>query len=142
MKSDVVMALIGGAMIGLAASLLLLLRGRVAGISGVVGQLVGQGTTDRGWRLSFLVGLFLGGTVIVSLSPSMIDAPNGRSLTQLIAAGLLVGYGTRLGNGCTSGHGVCGLSRRSGRSLAATAVFMLTGFVTATLIGLTLGTRA
>ena len=142
MKSDFVMALIGGAMIGLAASLLLLLRGRVAGISGVVGQLVGQGTTDRGWRLSFLVGLFLGGTVIVSLSPSMIDAPNGRSLTQLIAAGLLVGYGTRLGNGCTSGHGVCGLSRRSGRSLAATAVFMLTGFVTATLIGLTLGTRA
>ena len=139
MKSDFVMALIGGAMIGLAASLLLLLRGRVAGISGVVGQLVGPGTTDRGWRLSFLVGLLLGGAVIVSLSPSMIDAPNGRSLTQLIAAGLLVGYGTRLGNGCTSGHGVCGLSRRSRRSLAATAVIMLTGFVTATLIGLTLG---
>jgi uncharacterized membrane protein YedE/YeeE len=139
MKEDFVMAIAGGALIGLAATLLLLVQGRIAGISGVLGQLIGQHTTDRNWRMTFLVGLFAGGALVVWLSPEMIVAPNHRSLSQLIAAGLLVGYGTRLGNGCTSGHGVCGLSRRSGRSLAATVTFMATGFGTATFIGWLMG---
>ena len=124
MKADFVMAVAGGALIGLAATLLLLVQGRIAGISGVFGRVIGQHTADRNWRMTFLVGLCAGGALVVWLSPAMIVPPSHRSLAQLIAAGLLVGYGTRLGNGCTSGHGVCGLSRRSGRSLAATMTFM------------------
>ena len=141
MNQAFMMALAGGALIGLAATLLLLVQGRIAGISGVLGQMVGRRPADWQWRFTFLAGLFVGGTLIVWLSPSMIAAPTGRSLSQLIGAGLLVGYGTRLGNGCTSGHGVCGLSRRSGRSLAATVTFMAAGFATATLVGWLMGAQ-
>ena len=122
-------ALAGGALIGLAAALFVLLNGRIAGISGVVGGLLQARRGDVGWRVAFLAGLF-GAPLIYSLftalPPLTIDAGTG----TLVVAGLLVGVGTRYGGGCTSGHGVCGLSRLSLRSLAATLVFMAAGFAT------------
>lgn len=122
-------SLIGGALIGLAAALLLLLNGRIAGVSGILGGLIERGTTDRGERLAFIGGL-LGGPVLFALVLQRPAITLDASAITLIAAGLLVGYGTRLGGGCTSGHGVCGIARLSPRSLIATAVFMAAGIVT------------
>jgi hypothetical protein len=136
MMSSILWATLGGGLIGLAASWLLLAKGRVAGISAIVGGLLGAWNADSTWRLSFLLGLMAGGGVLMATLPEAIVAPAGRSLVAVAAAGALVGYGTRLGSGCTSGHGVCGLTRFSPRSLVATLTFMGTGFVTATLLGL------
>lgn len=119
-------SLAGGAIIGLAATLFLYFNGRVAGVSGITGGLVG-GAEGRPWRLAFLGGLLAGGLLLKWLRPEAFGALPVRSPALLVAAGLLVGYGTRLANGCTSGHGVCGLSRGSLRSLAATLTFMATG---------------
>lgn len=122
-------ALAGGAAIGLAASMLLLLNGRVAGISGILGGLLGAGRGDIAWRIAFIAGLMLAPVVI----RAAVDPPDptiAASYPVLLLAGVLVGTGTRYGSGCTSGHGVCGLSRLSPRSLAATVVFMLAGFAT------------
>ena len=120
-----VAALIGGALIGLAASLLVLARGRIAGISGILaGLLVRPQAGDVGWRAAFVVGLLVAPLLLEIANPLIIEA----GPVRLIAAGLLVGLGTRYGSGCTSGHGVCGLSRRSPRSLVATLVFMAAGF--------------
>lgn len=119
-------SLLGGSLIGLAAALLLLLNGRIAGISGILGGLLERGATDRGERLAFLGGLIAGAVLfawVVARPAISIDA----SAVTIIAAGLLVGYGTRLGGGCTSGHGVCGVARLSPRSLIATSVFMAAG---------------
>lgn len=123
-------SLIGGAMIGLAASIMLLMNGRIAGISGIVSGTVMPGTKDRDERLAFLVGLLGGGALLFWLRPQSM--PNATSLPIGLAAiaGLIVGFGTRLGNGCTSGHGVCGISRLSARSLVATITFMVTGAIT------------
>ncbi|MBJ7312212.1 YeeE/YedE family protein [Rugamonas sp. CCM 8940] len=122
-------ALLGGAMIGLAAALLILLNGRIAGISGILGGLLRPLRGDIGWRAAFIAGL-VGAPVVyglfAALPPVSIAAGDG----ALLLAGLLVGVGTRYGAGCTSGHGVCGLSRLSWRSLAATATFMAAGFAT------------
>jgi uncharacterized protein len=122
--------LVGGALIGLAATLLLWSHGKIAGISGLYGGLFLRETEDRGFRMSFLAGLLAGGIGLGVAHPDAFGASSPVSLPVVAAAGLLVGFGTRLGNGCTSGHGVCGVSRLSGRSLAATVTFMLTGFVT------------
>ena len=122
-------ALIGGMLIGLAAAMFVLLNGRIAGISGVLGGLFKPTRGDLGWRVAFIGGLIGAPLVyaIFSTLPSVqIDAGYG----ALLVAGFLVGVGTRLGSGCTSGHGVCGLSRLSARSLVATATFMAAGFVT------------
>ena len=122
-------ALAGGALIGLAAALLLLLNGRVAGISGVLGGLLKPVKGDIAWRAAFVLGLVgapLAYLLFARLPVPRIDA----EYAALIAAGLLVGVGTRYGSGCTSGHGVCGLARLSPRSLAATACFMASGFAT------------
>lgn len=122
-------ALIGGMLIGLAAAMFALLNGRVAGISGVIGGLFKPLRGDVGWRVAFIGGLIvapLAYGLFAALPPVQIDAGYG----ALIAAGLLVGVGTRYGAGCTSGHGVCGLSRLSPRSLVATLAFMGAGFVT------------
>ncbi|HEY6562511.1 MAG TPA: YeeE/YedE thiosulfate transporter family protein [Polyangiaceae bacterium] len=121
-------ALTGGALIGLAASLLLVLRGRVAGISGIVAGLFLGPLGEAGWRALFVAGLLSAGGLAVWLAPERMGS-SPRSLLMLAVAGLLVGLGTRLGNGCTSGHGVCGLSRLSVRSLIATATFMATGIL-------------
>jgi uncharacterized membrane protein YedE/YeeE len=136
MMSSILWATVGGGLIGLAASWLLLSKGRVAGISGIVGGLLGAWNADSNWRSSFLLGLLAGGVVLMSTLPEAIVAPAGRPLVAVAAAGALVGYGTALGSGCTSGHGVCGLTRFSPRSLVATLTFMATGFMTATLLGL------
>ena len=122
-------ALAGGALIGLAAALLLLLNGRVAGISGVLGGLLKPVKGDIAWRAAFVLGLVgapLAYLLFARLPVPRIDA----DYAALIAAGLLVGVGTRYGSGCTSGHGVCGLARLSPRSLVATACFMASGFAT------------
>lgn len=129
-----VSALIGGGLIGLAASLMLLLNGRIAGISGIYGGLLRPSPGDIGWRATFVLGLLAGGVVVMVLSPEMIAASAVRSLPATVLAGLVVGFGVRMGNGCTSGHGVCGLTRFSRRSLVATVTFMATGAVTASLI--------
>ncbi|WMJ09023.1 YeeE/YedE family protein [Nitrosomonas sp. sh817] len=119
----------GGAVIGLAVAVLLLFNGRIAGISGIVGGLLRMPKGDIGWRVAFIAGLVLSVAIwkLFWILPEIkIEAGYG----MLALAGLLVGYGTRLGSGCTSGHGVCGLSRRSPRSIAATVVFMTMGFAT------------
>lgn len=139
MMESIQMALVGGVMIGLAASLLLLIIGRVAGISGIVGGLLQSPNTDTSWRLLFVIGLVAGGFSIMALMPTAIAEPDSRSLFAVGAAGLCVGVGTRMGNGCTSGHGVCGLTRFSKRSLVATLSFMATGFATATAVQLFFG---
>jgi uncharacterized protein len=122
-------ALAGGALIGLAAALLLWGSGRIAGISGIVGALLRPARGDVAWRVAFVAGLLIAPAAHAlwrSVPAPRIDA----STATLLAAGLLVGIGTRYGAGCTSGHGVCGLSRLSPRSAAATAVFMAAGFAT------------
>ena len=134
-------ALAGGAMIGLAASALLLLTGRVAGISGIYGGLLRPVAGDLGWRAAFVLGLLIGGAGLALLMPDAVAATPDRSLAATAVAGLVVGFGVRMGNGCTSGHGVCGLSRMSVRSLAATLTFMATGFATASAIQLLAGGR-
>jgi uncharacterized protein len=121
-------ALIGGGLIGAAASILLLGSGRVAGISGILGGLLTPTRGDRSWRALFLLGLLAAGVIAAAFAPQLIGS-SPRSLPTLIAAGLLVGSGTRLGNGCTSGHGVCGISRLSPRSLVATATFIAAGMI-------------
>jgi uncharacterized membrane protein YedE/YeeE len=116
--------LAGGLLIGLAAALLLLTDGRVAGISGVVGGLVEPSPDGVAWRAWFVGGLLLGAIALRVLAPGVFGTGPTASLGTLAVAGALVGYGTRLSNGCTSGHGVCGLSRRSPRSLVAVMTFM------------------
>ncbi|MCC7702626.1 YeeE/YedE family protein [Janthinobacterium sp. GW460P] len=126
-------SLAGGMLIGLAAALLILFNGRIAGISGILGGVLRPRSGDLGWRIAFLAGLI--GTPLLwqlwqALPPVQVDA----GTPALIAAGLLVGVGVRYGAGCTSGHGVCGLSRLSPRSLAATCAFMAAGFLTVYLL--------
>lgn len=123
-------ALAGGVLIGLSATLLLWLNGRVAGVSGILNGVLFPRTGDVAWRTMFLIGLIAAAGLYMALVPG---APLPRAdfpRAGLIAAGLLVGFGTRMGNGCTSGHGVCGLGRLSMRSLAAVATFMLTAIAT------------
>lgn len=122
-------SLAGGLLIGLATAMFLLLNGRIAGISGILGGLLRPVKSDIGWRVAFVAGLIFSPIVFNVAAPLpmvQIDA----DVASLIMAGLLVGIGTRYGSGCTSGHGVCGLSRLSPRSMVATAMFMLAGFVT------------
>lgn len=122
-------ALAGGALIGLAAAMFVLLNGRIAGISGVLGGLLNPVRGDIAWRSAFVIGIIvapLAYALVAALPQPRIDSGYG----ALIAAGLLVGIGTRYGSGCTSGHGVCGLSRLSPRSLVATVAFMAAGFIT------------
>jgi uncharacterized membrane protein YedE/YeeE len=122
-------ALGGGALIGLAASLVLLTHGRVAGISGIFGGLLGRPPADLSFRLAFVAGLVLAGLIVALVLPDLVPHTSS-SLVLPAIAGLLVGFGARLGNGCTSGHGVCGISRLSRRSVVATLTFMLTGAIT------------
>ncbi|RSD29677.1 YeeE/YedE family protein [Vibrio pectenicida] len=123
-------SLIGGMMLGLSAIFLLFISGKVAGISGIINGLLSPAKGDVLWRALFLLGLVIGGSFgLVSMG---IQAPNtdGVPIHILILAGLLVGFGTRLGNGCTSGHGICGVGRLSFRSLLATGVFIFAAMVT------------
>jgi uncharacterized membrane protein YedE/YeeE len=124
-----VSALIGGALIGLAAAAMWWLLGRVAGVSNVLGAAMVSRGENLAWRIAFLAGLFLSGLVAILWVPGRVFFDLQAGYGQLIAAGLLVGLGTQLGSGCTSGHGVCGISRLSGRSIVATLLFMAAGMV-------------
>ena len=121
--------LAGGALIGLAAALLLWSIGRIAGISGIVNGIVEGARGDRAWRIAFIAGMMIAGAVMLQFVPAPARAQTGAT-PILLVAGLLVGFGTRMGNGCTSGHGVCGLGRLSRRSLAAVVTFMAAGMAT------------
>jgi uncharacterized membrane protein YedE/YeeE len=127
-------SLAGGLLVGVAAAMLILFNGRIAGISGIVGGLLRPVRGDVGWRAAFVAGLLAAplAWLAIAAAPRLHVAA---SVPALVAAGLLVGVGTRLGSGCTSGHGVCGISRGSLRSLAATATFMGAGFVVRHVLG-------
>ena len=123
-------ALAGGIMIGTASALLIAFNGRVAGISGILGGLLSRWSPDQWWRLTFLLGLVLGGGAAFYWAPEAFIDITENGTMQVLAAGLLVGLGTRIGSGCTSGHGVCGIGRLSIRSLVATLVFVGSGMLT------------
>jgi uncharacterized membrane protein YedE/YeeE len=130
---------IGGALIGLASVLLMMLTGRIAGISGIFGGLLSFKASDRDWRLAFVAGLILAPVVsgVAGYPLPMPQMPD--SWVLITVAGLLVGFGARLGGGCTSGHGVCGIARLSARSIAATAIFMATAVIVVALMRHTIG---
>ncbi len=134
-----VSAALGGILIGVAASMMLLLNGRIAGISGIFAGLLRPRPGDVSWRAAFIGGLLLAGALLVVAAPGSIAPTATRSVAATAAAGVLVGFGVRMGSGCTSGHGVCGLSRLSARSLVATLTFMATGMLTASLLQLVAG---
>lgn len=131
--------LIGGVLIGLAVTLMLLFNGRVTGISGIISSSLAKPTPDGLWRWYFISGLVVGGLVMNFLRPDLFINTTGRGYGITLVAGLLVGYGTVMGSGCTSGHGVCGISRFSLRSALATVTFMLFGFLSVQLVKSFLG---
>jgi len=121
---------IGGILIGLGAALMLVFNGRIAGISGIFEGVVVPDEGTFGWKAAFVGGLLVGGAVMFAIVPQWFEVTIERSTVGFVVAGLLVGFGTRLGNGCTSGHGVCGMSRMSRRSIVATLSFMAAGAAT------------
>jgi uncharacterized membrane protein YedE/YeeE len=137
--AEYVRPLIGGAFIGVACALLLLLHGKIAGISGICAGLLRFERGDLAWRAWFVAGMLVSAAILGRLLPGAYVVAVPRSTAGLAVAGLLVGVGTRLGNGCTSGHGLCGVSRLSRRSVTATVIFMALGIVTTTMVGRWLG---
>ena len=131
---EILMPLTGGILIGIAASMMLLFNGKVAGVSGIFGGMLFQQGKERAWQLSFIAGLIAGGILLYIINAEFFENTSGRGLLTATIAGLLVGIGTRVGGGCTSGHGVCGIGRLSGRSLVATVTFVITGLVTVALV--------
>lgn len=129
----------GGLLIGLSATLLLLLNGRIAGISGMLGGLLTSNGLERWWRLVFMLGIIVGAFVFNLIWPGSYQPRVSFPIWLLALAGLLVGFGTRMGNGCTSGHAICGIARLSVRSIVATITFMASGFITVYLIRHVLG---
>lgn len=126
---------LGGALIGLAAALLMVLTGRIAGISGIFGGLIAPGAGDRGWRIAFVAGLIAAPLLASFFTNSSLPSPAmPASMVMIAVAGLLVGIGSRMGGGCTSGHGVCGIARFSARSLIATAIFMAAAIATVAVV--------
>ncbi|EGR4486630.1 YeeE/YedE family protein [Vibrio cholerae] len=123
-------SLIGGMLLGISATLMLLMNGKIAGISGILTGLLTPKSRDFAWRLLFVVGMISGGVIGVKLSGHAVPTDFGVSGILLATAGLLVGVGTRLANGCTSGHGICGIGRFSKRSIVATCVFMVVAAIT------------
>lgn len=129
MHQDWINALFGGVIIGIAVSLMLLWNGRVTGISGIINGTLSPLKGDTGWRVLFIIGLLLGGLALKVLNPNIFSGNLETDTWTTVVAGLLVGFGTILGSGCTSGHGVCGISRMSVRSLVATIIFISAGVV-------------
>jgi hypothetical protein len=124
-----VSAAIGGALIGLSAVLLMLFSGRIAGVSGIFDGLINPKTSDRAWRAAFVAGLIAAPVTAMLVSYAVPTPQMPASYVTIIVGGLLVGFGARLGSGCTSGHGICGIARLSPRSIAATGVFMVAAIV-------------
>lgn len=134
-----VASLAGGIIIGIASAIMLLYVGRIAGISGIFGGLLNAKKGDTAWRGMFISGLLAGGLILLAVYPDSLRIQVDRSLGAVIVAGLLVGIGSRLGSGCTSGHGVCGVGRVAPRSLVSVGVFMATGAATAIIVNHLLG---
>lgn len=132
--NEMVNPIIGGLLIGFSAALLLWSIGRVAGISGILWQGVKEGLNDQAWRIMFLFGLVLGPLMLITLGSHEIPKVNDMGWPMVVLSGVLVGLGTRMGSGCTSGHGICGIARFSKRSIVATLVFMAVGILTVTLV--------
>lgn len=132
LQDEYFLATLGGLMIGTAAVMLLWFNGRIAGISGITNGMFGKDRTEVGWRVAFVVGLIASGFLYQLLSPAPLIARTDFPTWLTVVAGLLVGFGTRLGNGCTSGHGICGVGRLSLRSIVATMTFVLVGMLVAT----------
>lgn len=127
MPIDWIYALLGGILIGIAVSLMLYWNGRVTGISGIINSAFTAARTEAGWRLAFLAGLLTGGLLLKLFQPEVFSGQLNTPVWSIVLAGLLVGFGSTLGSGCTSGHGVCGISRLSIRSILATVTFILAG---------------
>jgi uncharacterized membrane protein YedE/YeeE len=132
-------ALIGGILIGLSASAMLLLEGKIAGISGIFAGVLAPSKGETEWKAAFVGGLLAGGVLLRIFLPSAFDFGIVRPYGMLMLAGVLVGFGTRLGNGCTSGHGICGISRLSARSMVATITFIASGMLTVYLVNHVMG---
>lgn len=132
-------ALSGGILIGLAATLLLLFNGRIAGISGIMGGLINAPKAELYWRIAFLLGIVIGAFLLHQIRPDFYQPRENFPAWFLALGGFLVGFGTRMGNGCTSGHAVCGIARFSVRSIAATITFMVSGFLTVYIVRHVLG---
>ncbi len=129
MAPEWINALIGGGLIGVSVSLMMFLNGRITGISGILSSAMGSLNQDSPWRILFLLGLFLGGVLMNQVQPDFFKNNLTSDSWTVMVAGLLVGFGTVMGSGCTSGHGVCGMSRLSPRSIVATLVFMAAGIL-------------
>ncbi len=127
--NPILYSLLGGALIGVAVTLMLLFNGRVTGISGIIASSLSKPSKEGLWRWMFLAGMIVGGFLMHGLRPDFFVNLSGRGLAIVTVAGVLVGYGTVMGSGCTSGHGVCGISRFSVRSVIATITFMFFGFL-------------
>lgn len=134
-------ALIGGALLGFAAVCLMMFNGRIAGISGILNGVFSAQPSDRLWRVLFIAGLVLGGAGYQFATQTPLITRESFPVIQLVIAGLLVGFGTRIGSGCTSGHGVCGIARLSRRSIYSTLVFLGTGALVATAVYLIFGSH-
>ena len=132
MEEMFLMPLLGGVLIGLAATLMLFFNGRVMGVSGIINGLLSYSKGDMGWRIAFVLGVLAGGLVLNIANPELFANTTERSMGLIALAGFLVGFGTIMGSGCTSGHGVCGISRFSPRSLIATVTFIVSGIIAAT----------
>lgn len=122
-------SLVGGSLIGLAVSMMLLFNGKVTGISGILGGILNSQIRDKNWRYVFIAGLLTGGLILKTLNSYVFQLTTAATNIDYLIAGFLVGFGTLLGNGCTSGHGVCGISRLSPRSIIATLTFIIAGVV-------------
>lgn len=138
-ETEWILGLVGGVIIGASAALLLFFNGRVFGVAGIVGSSFTPVRGDTSWRIMLIMGLLLGGVMFRFVDPSIFPTAFPRSTGMIVLAGLLVGFGSRLGNGCTSGHGVCGVARLSPRSLLATGVFTLSGMLVVLLMNQLLG---
>ena len=134
MMNDYLMALIGGGLIGLASVILMASQGAIMGISGIVSRAISRPSNVTAWRLLFVAGVLIAPIIFTLFTSRAIPVDITSNMALLIVAGALVGFGTVVGNGCTSGHGICGLSRLSARSLVATLTFMLTAVITVAVV--------
>ena len=140
MSSNLIMAIAGGGLIGLSAVLLMLFNGRILGVSGIASNLISGLNYSRKYSAAFVLGVLVTATLGMEINPLLLQGPLNMSLPWMILAGMLVGFGTLLANGCTSGHGVCGVARFSKRSAAATIIFIFTAILTVYLASQTTGT--
>jgi uncharacterized membrane protein YedE/YeeE len=134
MNHEWIMALAGGVLIGLSVSIMLLFNGRVTGISGIVNGILTPQKGDTIWRVAFTVGLISGGVILKLMNPNIFSGELNTPLMWVVTAGLLVGFGTVMGSGCTSGHGVCGMSRLSIRSIVSTLLFISAGVISVAIL--------